>query len=121
MLEDQDNESSGAARAAQNVQQWPAAGGATASIRFSPEIDHAANAGLKGALSLLDPINQKYPDVSYADLYQMASAIAIEVSREQWHRLCIWPWMQNIAGPWLSRSTRSSCLMSASCGLPAAS
>lgn len=63
-----------------NVTQWPAAGGATASIRFSPEIDHAANAGLKGALDLLEPVKQKYADVSYADLYQMASAIAIEVA-----------------------------------------
>jgi L-ascorbate peroxidase len=29
--------------------EWPAAGGAIASIRFSPEIDHGANAGLAGA------------------------------------------------------------------------
>jgi L-ascorbate peroxidase len=78
---------------AQNVQQWPACGGATASIRFSPEIDHAANAGLGGALKLLEPIKARFPDVSYADLYQMASAVAVEVgSRDGWGRRpgCVW-------------------------------
>jgi hypothetical protein len=53
---------------AQNVKAWPACGGATASIRFSPEIDHAANAGLGGALALLEPVKARYPGVSYADL-----------------------------------------------------
>lgn len=59
---------------------WPKPGGATASIRFKPEIGHAANAGLQGAVDLVEPIKQKYPLVSYADLYQMASAVAVEVA-----------------------------------------
>ncbi|KAI8477043.1 MAG: ascorbate peroxidase [Monoraphidium minutum] len=59
---------------------WPAPGGATGSIRFKPEIGHGANAGLQGALDLVEPIKQKYPLVSYADLYQMASAVAIEIA-----------------------------------------
>lgn len=58
---------------------WPKCGGANGSIRFDPEITHAANAGLKGALALLEPLKAKYPEVGYADLYQMASATAIEV------------------------------------------
>ena len=59
---------------------WPAAGGAIASIRFAPEIKHGANAGLSGAVALLEPVKEKYPDVSYADIFQMASARAIELA-----------------------------------------
>uniref|UniRef100_A0A7R9VXF3 L-ascorbate peroxidase n=1 Tax=Chlamydomonas euryale TaxID=1486919 RepID=A0A7R9VXF3_9CHLO len=55
-------------------------GGANASIRFEPEMKHGGNAGLPLALKLLEPIKKKFPDVSYADLFQMASATAIEVS-----------------------------------------
>ncbi|CAI5493932.1 unnamed protein product [Closterium sp. Naga37s-1] len=62
-----------------SIAEWPKAGGATASIRFKPEIEHGANAGLAGAIALLEPIKQKYPAVSYADLFQLASAIAVEV------------------------------------------
>ena len=29
-----------------DITSWPEAGGATASIRFKPELDHAANAGM---------------------------------------------------------------------------
>lgn len=57
---------------------WPKAGGAIGSIRFDPEINHGANAGLSGALTLLEPVKEKYPEVSYADIFQMASATAIE-------------------------------------------
>lgn len=57
---------------------WPAAGGAIGSIRFEPEINHGANAGLSGAVALLEPVKEKYPDMSYADIFQMASALAIE-------------------------------------------
>jgi hypothetical protein len=61
---------------------WPCAGGATGSIRFSPELDHGANAGLVNAVALLEPIHSKYPQVSWADFIQMASAVAIEVRAE---------------------------------------
>lgn len=59
---------------------WPAAGGAVGSIRFEPEISHGANKGLSGGLALLEPVKQAFPNVSYADLFQMASARAIETS-----------------------------------------
>lgn len=36
-------------------------------------------AGLTKARTLLEPLKAKFPEVSYADLYQMASAVAIEV------------------------------------------
>ena len=60
--------------------EWPAQGGAIASIRFEPEILHGANKGLVNAIQLLEPVKEKYPDVSYADIFQMASARAIELA-----------------------------------------
>lgn len=55
-------------------------GGANGSIRFSPECDHGANNGLKIARDFLEPIKSDHPDISYADLYQLASVVAIECS-----------------------------------------
>lgn len=60
--------------------EWPAAGGAVGSIRFEPEIGHGANAGLINAVKLLEPVKEAFPDVSYADIYQMASARSIETA-----------------------------------------
>lgn len=59
---------------------FPVKGGANGSIRFSPEIEHGANAGLTLALKLLTPIKNKFENVGWADLMQMASAAAIEVT-----------------------------------------
>lgn len=63
-----------------DIPQWPQCGGANGSIRFKPEIGHGANNGLANGLVLLEPIKKKYPGVSFADLLQMASAVAIEVA-----------------------------------------
>jgi L-ascorbate peroxidase len=60
--------------------EWPAGGGAIASIRFAPEINHGANAGLAGAAALLEPVKEANPGVSYADIYQMASARSVELA-----------------------------------------
>ncbi|CAM9575050.1 unnamed protein product [Scytosiphon promiscuus] len=57
---------------------FPRYGGANGSIRFEPEINHGANAGLANALQLLQPIKDKHPEVGWADLIQLASATAIE-------------------------------------------
>jgi len=62
------------------VKEWPQRGGANGSIRFYPEIEHAANAGLVDALKLLKEIADSREGVSYADLLQLASATAIEVA-----------------------------------------
>merc|ERR1712232_375246 len=60
---------------------WPNAGGAIGSIITDHELNAAPNAGLDKALRLyLDPIKKKVPDVSWADLIQLASATAIEVA-----------------------------------------
>jgi L-ascorbate peroxidase len=60
--------------------EWPAAGGAIASIRFKPEISHGANAGLANAVKILEPVKEKFPEVSYADIFQMASARSIALA-----------------------------------------
>jgi L-ascorbate peroxidase len=63
-----------------SIKEWPACGGADGSIRFAPEINHGANNGLKGAVDLLNPVKEKFPDISYADIYQMASARSVELA-----------------------------------------
>ncbi|CAA0809955.1 L-ascorbate peroxidase T- chloroplastic [Striga hermonthica] len=61
-----------------NIEEWPKRGGANGSLRFEIELNHGANAGLVNALKLLQPIKDKYSSVTYADLFQLASATAIE-------------------------------------------
>ncbi|KAJ3701750.1 hypothetical protein LUZ61_005455 [Rhynchospora tenuis] len=60
------------------IQEWPQRGGANGSLRFEIELKHGANAGLVNALKLLQPIKDKYAGITYADLFQLASATAIE-------------------------------------------
>ncbi|KAJ1279486.1 hypothetical protein BS78_04G160500 [Paspalum vaginatum] len=61
-----------------NIEEWPQRGGADGSLRFDAELSHGANAGLINALKLIQPIKDKYPGITYADLFQLASATAIE-------------------------------------------
>eukprot|EP00262_Sarcandra_glabra_P000694 TRINITY_DN1081_c0_g1_i1.p1 TRINITY_DN1081_c0_g1~~TRINITY_DN1081_c0_g1_i1.p1 ORF type:complete len:393 (-),score=72.24 TRINITY_DN1081_c0_g1_i1:595-1707(-) len=61
-----------------NIEEWPQRGGANGSLRFEIELKHAANAGLVNALKLIQPIKDKYPDLTHADLFQLASATAVE-------------------------------------------
>lgn len=49
-----------------------------ATMRWSPEADWGANAGLHIARQLLEPIKAKYPGLSYADLWTLAGVVAIE-------------------------------------------
>ncbi|KAE8812112.1 putative L-ascorbate peroxidase 6, chloroplastic [Hordeum vulgare] len=63
---------------AKNISEWPRCGGANGSLRFEIELKHAANAGLVNALKLIEAIKDKYTSVTYADLFQLASAIAVE-------------------------------------------
>lgn len=62
----------------QSVPTWPNCGGANGSIRFDPEMNHGANAGLKKGIGYLAPFHEKYPLISWADLIQLAGATAIE-------------------------------------------
>ncbi|XBI70965.1 hypothetical protein VPH35_065313 [Triticum aestivum] len=41
---------------------------------------HAANAGLDIAVRMLEPMKEEIPTISYADLYQLAGVVAVEVS-----------------------------------------
>jgi len=61
-----------------NIIEWPKCSGANGSLRFEVELKHWANADLVNALKLIQPIKDKFSSVTYADLFQLASAIAIE-------------------------------------------
>ncbi|DBA80066.1 TPA: heme peroxidase [Trebouxia sp. C0005] len=49
-----------------------------ATMRFRPEAEHSANAGLHIARELLEPIKKKYPGISYSDLWTLAGCVAVE-------------------------------------------
>jgi len=53
-------------------------GGNKGTMRYSPEKEHGANAGLEIARGLLEPVKASNPGISYADLWCLASLIAIE-------------------------------------------
>jgi hypothetical protein len=56
-------------------------GSGKGTIRFKEELEHGANAGLDNAINWLEPIFKKYSansDLSYADLYTFAGAVAIK-------------------------------------------
>nr|CAB3483971.1 unnamed protein product [Digitaria exilis] len=55
-------------------------GGPNGSIRFPEEYNHGANKGIKIAIDLVEPIKQKHPKITYADLYQLAGVVAVEVT-----------------------------------------
>ncbi len=63
-----------------NARIWPRCGGAIGSIRFETELRHPNNAGLLKALRLLEPIQEQYPQVSWADIIQMAGVLAVELT-----------------------------------------
>ena len=47
-------------------------------MRFQPEAGWGANAGLDTARKALEPIKEKYPGISYADLYTLSGVVAVE-------------------------------------------
>ncbi|KAE8352915.1 mitochondrial cytochrome c peroxidase, partial [Aspergillus coremiiformis] len=49
-----------------------------ATMRFAPESDHGANAGLKTARDFLEPVKAKFPWISYSDLWTLAGSCAIQ-------------------------------------------
>ncbi|OJD33597.1 cytochrome c mitochondrial [Diplodia corticola] len=49
-----------------------------ATMRFDPEADHGANAGLRAARDFLEPIKQRFPWLSYSDLWTLAGVCAIQ-------------------------------------------
>ena len=59
---------------------FPDCGGANGSIRLEQELAHDANAGLDKAVRFLRPFHTKYPVLSWADLIQLAGALAVELA-----------------------------------------
>ncbi|KAJ2458626.1 heme peroxidase [Coemansia sp. RSA 2424] len=53
-------------------------GSAGATIRHAPESQHGANAGLEVARRRLEPLKQKYGNISYGDLYTLAGVVAVQ-------------------------------------------
>ena len=49
-----------------------------ATMRFAPEGDHGANAGLKHARDFLEPVKAKFPWISYSDLWTLAGVCALQ-------------------------------------------
>ena len=47
-------------------------------LRFTPECEHGANAGLAKARAILEPIKAKFPWISYADLWTLAGVVSVE-------------------------------------------
>ncbi|EAY89537.1 hypothetical protein OsI_11071 [Oryza sativa Indica Group] len=55
-------------------------GGPFGTMKTPAELSHAANAGLDIAVRMLEPIKEEIPTISYADFYQLAGVVAVEVS-----------------------------------------
>ncbi|XP_059439078.1 L-ascorbate peroxidase 3-like [Corylus avellana] len=55
-------------------------GGPNGSIRTEKELKHGANAGLEIAVRLCEKVKAKHPKITYADLYQLAGIVAVEVT-----------------------------------------
>lgn len=49
-----------------------------ATMRFSPEADHGANAGLHVARNVLERVKRQHPGISYSDLWTLAGVVAVE-------------------------------------------
>ncbi|KAF1849895.1 class II peroxidase [Cucurbitaria berberidis CBS 394.84] len=49
-----------------------------ATMRFAPEGDHGANAGLKAARDFLEPIKEAFPWITYSDLWILSGVCAIQ-------------------------------------------
>lgn len=49
-----------------------------ATMRFAPESNHGANAGLTKARNFLEPVKAAFPSMSYADLWILGSYAALE-------------------------------------------
>ncbi|XP_017627011.1 L-ascorbate peroxidase, cytosolic-like [Gossypium arboreum] len=55
-------------------------GGPFGTMKQPAELAHAANNGLDIAVRLLEPIKEQLPILSYADFYQLAGVVAVEIT-----------------------------------------
>lgn len=49
-----------------------------ATMRFAPEANHGANAGLEVARAKLEKVKQEFPQITYSDLWTLAGVCAIQ-------------------------------------------
>ena len=61
-----------------SVRKWPDCGGCVGYIRHDSELDHPNNSGLRKAVLILRDVKKKHSLISWADLIQMAGALAVE-------------------------------------------
>ncbi|KAK3408809.1 hypothetical protein EUGRSUZ_J00965 [Eucalyptus grandis] len=55
-------------------------GGPFGTMKHAAELSHGANSGLDVAVRLLQPIKDQFPVITYADFYQLAGVVAVEVT-----------------------------------------
>ncbi|KAK4762535.1 hypothetical protein SAY86_008303 [Trapa natans] len=55
-------------------------GGPFGTMKHPEELAHGANNGLDIAVRLLEPIKEQFPTISYADFYQLAGVVAVEIT-----------------------------------------
>ncbi len=55
-------------------------GGPNGSIRSEEEYSHGSNNGLKIAIDFCEEVKFKCPKITYADLYQLAGVVAVEIT-----------------------------------------
>ncbi|KAL4342299.1 hypothetical protein GQ457_08G000940 [Hibiscus cannabinus] len=55
-------------------------GGPFGTMKHAAELGHGANNGLDIAVRLIEPIKEQFPTISYADFYQLAGVVAVEVT-----------------------------------------
>ncbi|CAN0926802.1 L-ascorbate peroxidase 2, cytosolic [Linum grandiflorum] len=55
-------------------------GGPFGTIRHQEELAHQANNGLDIAVRLLEPVKEQFPILTYADFYQLAGVVAVEIT-----------------------------------------
>jgi len=60
------------------AQESDTGGSDGATMRFSPECGYQANKGLDAARDVLEPIKRRFPWITYADLWTLAGATAVE-------------------------------------------
>ncbi|GAA5914431.1 peroxidase [Sporobolomyces salmoneus] len=49
-----------------------------ATMRFAPEANHGANAGLEKARERLEKVKAKFPEITYSDLWTLAGVVAVQ-------------------------------------------
>ena len=64
-------------------------------MRFAPEANHGANAGLEHARNHLEPIKKKFPQITYSDLW--VNSLALRCCAKP-RRLIPTPFSQTLAG-----------------------